>query len=102
MVYDKHGELVEVSDPISITVDVEIKGELSPMCRDLLELLNEDDVFSFSLVCVVGKNIDKVYFDLWDVEKIVFGEYFLEIHLGFDSFKVFYNGIFNFYGEKKW
>ena len=100
--YDKYGKFTEVSDPIPINVEVEIKTELSPMCKDLLELLKDKDVFSFSLVCVVenygSPKIDTIYFDLEFLDKIVFDEYFLEI----GRFKIFYNGIFGFSKAKRW
>lgn len=100
--YNKHGELVETSQPQKIHVEVEIKTELNKMCQDLLDLLKEDDVFSFSLTHVstgwVDAKIKKSFFDLEYIEKIVFDEYFLTI----DGWKLFYNAIFNFNKEKRW
>ena len=100
--YNKHGELVETSQPQKIHVEVEIKTELNKMCQDLLDLLKEDDVFSFSIVHpVVGwleVKIEKRYFDLEFIEKIVFDEYYLTI----DGYKIFYNAIFKFDKEKRW
>lgn len=100
--YNTYGEIVEVSHPEKIHVEVEIKSELSPMCRDLLELLKDDDVFSFSLTHVytgwVNAEIKKTFFNLEHIDQIVFDEYFLEIN----GFKVFYNAIFDFNEEKRW
>ena len=100
--YNKHGELVEASPPETIHIEVEIKTELSPMCRDLLKLLQEEDVFIFSLTHVstgwVNVTIKKSFFDLEYIGKIVFDEYFLTI----DGWKLFYNAIFDFNKEKRW
>lgn len=100
--YNKYGELVETSQPQKIHVEVEIKTELNKMCQDLLDLLKDDDVFSFSLTHVstgwVDAEIKKSFFDLEYIEKIVFDEYFLTI----DGWKLFYNAIFDFNKEKRW
>lgn len=102
LIYNKYGELLK--DEITryeINVDVEINAPLNKMCRDLLSLIKDDDVFVFDIVYPVPQynyRVESRIFDLEYVEKIVFEEYYLLI----DDVKIFYNAIFDFNKRKRW
>jgi hypothetical protein len=102
LVYNKCGELLK--DEITrytIDIDVEINTPLNKMCKDLLSLIKDDDVFVFDIVYPIPQysyKIQERIFDLKYVKKIVFEEYYLVIN----DVKIFYNAIFDFNKRRKW
>lgn len=100
--FDKNGSLVDISAPNQIHIDVKINTELSTMCKDLLNLIKDDDVFSISITHAktgwVDASVKKSFFDLEYVKEIVFEDYYLRIN----GLKIFYNAIFDFKKEKRW
>ena len=100
--YNKYGELVETTEPQRISIDVEY-DDLNPMCRDFLKMLKDDNVFSFSITTVDSYSsfepkIARWYYDLINISKIEFKEYYLMIN----DTKIFYNAIFDFAKARRW
>ena len=101
-VFDKYGDLLkDETIQYAIDIDVEINAPLNKMCRDLLSLIKDKDVFVFDIVYPIPNynyRISGRIFDLEYVTKIVFEEYYLLIN----DVKIFYNAIFDFNKRKKW
>ena len=103
LVYNKYGELLkDETTRYAIDIDVEINAPLNKMCRDLLSLIKDDDVFVFDIVYPIPRynyyEISDRIFDLEYVTKIVFEDYYLLIN----DVKIFYNAIFDFNKRKRW
>lgn len=102
LTFNKYGELIkDETTRYAIDIDVEINAPLNKMCRDLLSLIKQDDVFVFDIVYPIPQynyRIEDRIFDLEYVTKIVFEEYYLLI----DGVKIFYNAIFDFNKRKRW
>ena len=102
LVYDKHGQLLkDGTTRYTIDIDVEINAPLNKMCKDLLSLIKDDDVFAFDIVYPIpqyGYSIEERIFDLEYVKRIVFEEYYLVIN----DVKIFYNAIFDFNKRRIW
>lgn len=102
LVYDKHGQLLkDESTQYTIDIDVEINAPLNQMCKDLLSLIKDDDVFVIDIVYPIpqdGYKINPIIFDLEYIERIVFEEYYLRIN----NVKIFYNAIFGFSKRRRW
>ena len=100
--YNKHGELLkDETTRYAIDIDVEINAPLNKMCRDLLSLIKNDDVFVIDIVYLIPQHnyrIEDRIFDLEYVKKIVFEEYYLIIN----NVRIFYNAIFDFNKRKRW
>lgn len=102
LVYNKHGQLLK--DEIirySIDIDVEINAPLNQMCKDLLSLIKDDDVFVIDIVYPIPQykyEIEPRIFDLKHITQIIFEEYYLIIN----DVKIFYNAIFGFNKRGSW
>lgn len=102
LVCNKYGELLkDETTCYAIDIDVEVNAPLNKMCRDLLALIKDKDVFVFDIVYPIPQHsysVESRIFDLEYVEKIVFEEYYLLIN----DVKIFYNAIFDFNKRKRW
>lgn len=100
--FDKYGQILKDNkSQYTIDIDVEINTTLNQMCKDLLALIKDDDVFVIHIVYPIPQysyRIEARIFDLEYVKRIVFEEYYLQI----DGVKIFYNAIFGFKKRRRW
>lgn len=106
--FNRDGELHEDYDITcgKIHIEVEERVKLSKMCKDLLKILKKKDVFSIYIVHPIMTwgvpEIEKHYFDLETVEKIIFDDYYLIFKGEYFCHKIFYNAIFDFGKATRW
>ena len=106
--FNRDGNLHEDYNIIcgKIHIEVEERVKLSKMCKDLVKILKKKNVFSIYIVHPIlhwgTAEVEKHYFDLETVEKIIFDDYYLVFEGEYFRHKIFYNAIFDFGEDKRW